>query len=655
MRPAGTPLGELRTSGIARPARPFDAPWGDVRACLHVAGGHVAARAARRAARRARAATCCRPGRCSSRDGAPCVDGDVEGFSAGPRQFDSDITAGRYPRAALGLAPPRAAARRRLRRPRRRRGRAHAGRAGRGARRARRRARRSTSTAAARPRWSARGRLRNVPREEHGVELAGGRPVTTADRVHAAGNALRVQQEGARPQRPHVLPPRRLRARRPRAGPRAARPRLGRDGRRRARSPRPRRRASASTPASTSTPVDFAARRRADAPVLRGPPRRAGPASSPPSTTTSTSATSPPGRARCEDAGAADADVLHLHHLTPLHEAAARVAPDVPVVGHLHGTELLMLERDRRRRRPRLAPRRGLGAQRMRRWARALRAPAAALARASSSAPSALLGLDRRSAASSAPTASTPSASPPRPVDRAAHWRHAPRRRARAAGGRGQDEGSRRATARGEVAAARRRAGRCSPSAASPRSSALGLLVRAFARARAALRDGRRPSLVLLGGYPGEWEGEHPYDAIRRDRRAATSSSPAGTSTTRCPTFLARRRRHRPRLRARAVRLGARRGHGLRPAGRSPSTASARRDIVDAGRTGLARRARRRGARWPARSSQALDRPGGAPAARRAARRDGTRASRGRRSPSAWPAVRRGRAAPRTTAARRRR
>src|SRR5215210_9233081 len=38
-------------------------------------------------------------------------------------------------------------------------------------------------------------------------------------------------------------------------------------------------------------------------------------------------------------AQAAAADVLHLHHLTPLHEAAARVAPDRPVVGHLHGTE----------------------------------------------------------------------------------------------------------------------------------------------------------------------------------------------------------------------------------------------------------------------------------------------------------------------------
>jgi glycosyltransferase involved in cell wall biosynthesis len=44
-----------------------------------------------------------------------------------------------------------------------------------------------------------------------------------------------------------------------------------------------------------------------------------------------------------EGAGAADADVLHLHHLTPLNEAAARAFPDKPVVGHLHGTELLML------------------------------------------------------------------------------------------------------------------------------------------------------------------------------------------------------------------------------------------------------------------------------------------------------------------------
>src|SRR5947209_10962523 len=44
------------------------------------------------------------------------------------------------------------------------------------------------------------------------------------------------------------------------------------------------------------------------------------------------------------EAGAVDADVLHLNHLTPINEAAGRVAPDVPVVGHVHGTEMLMLK-----------------------------------------------------------------------------------------------------------------------------------------------------------------------------------------------------------------------------------------------------------------------------------------------------------------------
>ena len=46
-----------------------------------------------------------------------------------------------------------------------------------------------------------------------------------------------------------------------------------------------------------------------------------------------------------ERAGAADADLLYLHHLTPLNEAAARAFPELPVLGHVHGTELLMLER----------------------------------------------------------------------------------------------------------------------------------------------------------------------------------------------------------------------------------------------------------------------------------------------------------------------
>jgi hypothetical protein len=42
-------------------------------------------------------------------------------------------------------------------------------------------------------------------------------------------------------------------------------------------------------------------------------------------------------------ADAAEADLLHLHHLTPANEAAGRAFPALPVVGQLHGTELAML------------------------------------------------------------------------------------------------------------------------------------------------------------------------------------------------------------------------------------------------------------------------------------------------------------------------
>jgi len=42
-------------------------------------------------------------------------------------------------------------------------------------------------------------------------------------------------------------------------------------------------------------------------------------------------------------AGAAGADLLHLHHLTPAHEAALRAFPSLPLVGQLHGTELAFM------------------------------------------------------------------------------------------------------------------------------------------------------------------------------------------------------------------------------------------------------------------------------------------------------------------------
>src|SRR3954468_10238265 len=70
-----------------------------------------------------------------------------------------------------------------------------------------------------------------------------------------------------------------------------------------------------------------------------------------------------------EEAGAGEADVLHLHHLTPIHEAAERAFAHVPRIGHLHGTELLML-RDIDAGPPPGWEHAAQWAERMRRWAR---------------------------------------------------------------------------------------------------------------------------------------------------------------------------------------------------------------------------------------------------------------------------------------------
>jgi hypothetical protein len=178
VRATGLPLGELRTSGIARETVPFEAPWDARRACVHAVAGRVTI-APRPALPAEPRGDLLQAGPLLVAHGRPCVDGDAEGFSAGAGQFDSDITVGRYPRAALA---------------RTRRGRLLAvaadGRSdddvgltlaeladalvalgahhalnldGGG----------STSLVCG-------GRLRNRPCESRGVELPGGRPVTTA-------------------------------------------------------------------------------------------------------------------------------------------------------------------------------------------------------------------------------------------------------------------------------------------------------------------------------------------------------------------------------------------------------------------------------------------------------------------------------------------
>jgi glycosyltransferase involved in cell wall biosynthesis len=207
------------------------------------------------------------------------------------------------------------------------------------------------------------------------------------------------------------------------------------------------------------------------------------------------------------DAGASGADALYLHHLTPLHEAAARIAPDVPVVGHLHGTELLMLEAIDR------GPPEGWAhaaawAQRMRSWAaRCAGMIVQSEGQAERAAEALKLPADRLTVV---PNGFDPERFRPRPAfDRTPFWRRhlAQEPQGWAPGG---EPGSvaydeRQVAAAFEELPALLYVGRFTE------VKRIGLLIRAFARAQ---RDGARAALVILGGHPGEWEGEHPLDAV---------------------------------------------------------------------------------------------------------------------------------------------
>ncbi len=206
------------------------------------------------------------------------------------------------------------------------------------------------------------------------------------------------------------------------------------------------------------------------------------------------------------EAAAPGVDVLYLHHLTPLNEAAARLLPEAPVIGHVHGTELLMLE-EIETGAPAGWTHAEEWAERLRRWAarcqRIVANDRGGLGRAA-----ALLGLDEDRFAC-VPNGFEPVFSPGE-VDRRAHWRRhlvtEPRgwRPGGAPGSVAYGEGDLEAL-EGTVLLA---VGRFTE------VKRLPLLIEAFARAQAELSE--RAALVLVGGHPGEWEGEHPYEAIQR-------------------------------------------------------------------------------------------------------------------------------------------
>jgi glycosyltransferase involved in cell wall biosynthesis len=204
-------------------------------------------------------------------------------------------------------------------------------------------------------------------------------------------------------------------------------------------------------------------------------------------------------------AGAAEADVLYLHHLTPINEAARRVAPGVPIVGHLHGTELLMLEQIARG-----APADWSHAveweARMRGWASAcarLVVSPASLDRACH-----LLGIAEEEVIP-LPNGFDPDVFRPREVERYEHWKHHLVERPTA------ELPSGRVLAYGEEDLGPVRdgvillyVGRFT------KVKRLSLLLKAFAGARESFEQ--PAALILVGGHPGEWEGEHPADTISR-------------------------------------------------------------------------------------------------------------------------------------------
>ena len=203
---------------------------------------------------------------------------------------------------------------------------------------------------------------------------------------------------------------------------------------------------------------------------------------------------------------AAAADVLYLHHLTPLNAAAERVAPEVPVVGHLHGTELLLLEALAAR--PDRWPFGPAWAARLCAWA--ARCRRIVVAPGNQGRAIGLLGLEPDRFVT-LPNGFDPLEFQPLKADREAVWRRVLVDRPRGWLP-GEEPGSVRYDER--VLAALERGPVIVYVGRFTEIKRLPLLLESFAAARA--RMDTPASLVLVGGHPGEWEGEHPAETIER-------------------------------------------------------------------------------------------------------------------------------------------
>ena len=252
-------------------------------------------------------------------------------------------------------------------------------------------------------------------------------------------------------------------------------------------------------------------------------------------------------------AGAERADVFHLHHLTPQHEAVRRCWPEGAVVAHLHGTEIKFLEAVNERvdvarsvgttlagmpEWVRANPARGsdldgsnrelLGSTRWEQWAHGevwrdrMRRQAAAADHVVAVSPSdraaaiELLGVNAKRV-SDVPNGVDVTKFRPRPMTRLE--RRAVFRRWLVRDARGWDETAVVGTVAYREADLERLLGPDGDAIVLiyvgrfTSAKRVPLLVRAFARARPRFRW--PTSLVVWGGHLGEWEGEHPVTVAR--------------------------------------------------------------------------------------------------------------------------------------------
>ena len=213
-----------------------------------------------------------------------------------------------------------------------------------------------------------------------------------------------------------------------------------------------------------------------------------------------------------------DPSVVHLHHLTPMHEAVRSLWPHAPIITHLHGPELKMLAAVHD---PVAAAAAGpwvsRWVDRMRRWA-GDSARVVVVSSQDEKLVQVLLPVDATKVVTIANGVDTEVFS--------AHRRSAPERMAKwkrwliddPRGWRpGQAEGSVVYT-QADLEVLVDEAGAAVPvvlfAGRFLRFKRVQLLIEAHHAMQKTL--GHSSVLVIAGGFPGEWEGEHPFDTVER-------------------------------------------------------------------------------------------------------------------------------------------